>query len=83
MSTDDHGQRREPTDDDTLYPIPSWVASEDRRRWVLAEGCARHLFADDPGAVWAATRSIFRSDVPTGPGEASEQPACGSRRGDD
>lgn len=54
-------------EDDPRYP--PYISTEDeRKRWDLAEGIARLIF-DDAGEtqVWQATRSIFRSDIPTDP----------------
>src|SRR4051812_48224406 len=44
-----------------MHPIPDWVEPADRDRWILAEGCARQLFPGNSGAIWAATRVLFRS----------------------
>jgi hypothetical protein len=49
---------------------PPYVASEEeRRRWDLCAALAEQLFADpeDGSArdVWLATRSLYRSDIPT------------------
>ena len=50
-------------------PYPPYVITEaERKRWDLAEGIARLIF-DDAGEaqVWQATRSVYRSDIPTEP----------------
>ncbi len=48
------------------YPVYV-VTSEERRRWDLAAGIARQLFGDvDEANVWVATRTIYRSETPTG-----------------
>lgn len=57
--------RQRPERDDELYP-PYVVTAVERRRWRLASGIARAMFDDEPNR-WSATRSIYRSDVPTGP----------------
>jgi hypothetical protein len=48
-----------------VYP-PYIVTEEERHRWDLAEGIARQLFGDlDEASVWMATRSIYKSGIPT------------------
>lgn len=50
---------------DPPYP-PYVVTSEDQRRWDLAQGIARSIFEEDgPAAIWLATRSIYKSGLPT------------------
>jgi hypothetical protein len=60
-----------PSERDLVHAVPSWVGRADRVRWILAEDCARQLFSDDPGAIWAATRALFRSNISTFPEEGS------------
>jgi hypothetical protein len=63
MGADGLGSRDRPPGS---APIPPWVRVEDHRRWSLAEAIALYLFEGDPGAIWQATRAIFRSSIPTG-----------------
>jgi hypothetical protein len=49
---------------DKQYP-PYVRTDEQRRRWELAAGIARLLF-DVEADVWVATRTIYRSPLPTG-----------------
>jgi len=48
---------------------PSYVVTEaERHRWDLAEQTARHVAEDtggDEATVWLATRSLYKSDIPT------------------
>ncbi len=47
------------------YP-PYITAAPAERRWDLALAIAREQFGDlDEAAVWMATRSIYRSEIPT------------------
>jgi hypothetical protein len=40
------------------------VTEEERRRWRLAAGIAESVFGDAPNR-WAATRSIYKSEIDT------------------
>jgi hypothetical protein len=48
---------------------PPYVSTEsDRRRWDLCAAIATDLFGGVTGSsadVWAATRALYRSDIPT------------------
>jgi hypothetical protein len=50
-------------------PYPPYVTTEaDRRRWDLSEQAARRVAANiggDEATIWLATRSLYRSDIPT------------------
>ncbi len=47
------------------YP-PYVAGAAAERRWDLAFAIAREHFGDlDEAAVWMATRSIYRSEIPT------------------
>lgn len=51
--------------EDSPYP-PYVVGDEQRLRWDLCEAIARRIFGEDGEAqVWMATRSIYKSDIPT------------------
>jgi hypothetical protein len=53
-------RREEPS-----YP-PYVTTAAERERWNLAEGLARRMFGDgSPYDVGHATRSIYRSEIPT------------------
>jgi hypothetical protein len=45
------------------------ISEEERRRWDLCAAVAELLFSDPEGGsagdVWLATRSLYRSDIPT------------------
>ena len=47
------------------YP-PFIVTDEEKERWDAAAGIANELFGDQGEAqVWASTRAIYNSDIPT------------------
>lgn len=50
---------------------PSYVVTdEQKRRWVIAGKAAAKVAAENGGndaTVWLATRSLYNSDIPTGP----------------
>ena len=51
------------------YP-PYVVTDEQKRRWNAAKAMARQLAEEiggDETTVWLATRSLYKSDIPTGP----------------
>jgi len=51
-------------------PYPPYVNTDsERRRWELSEQAAYRLFEDvgaDNVLIWTTTRSLYRSDIPTG-----------------
>jgi hypothetical protein len=51
--------------DEARYP-PFITTQDERRRWRLCAGIAESIF-DDGSNIWAATRSLYRSDLPTDP----------------
>lgn len=54
---------------DNPYP-PYVLTPEQRRRWDAAEAAARRVAEEIGGneeTVWLATRSLYKSDIPTGP----------------
>lgn len=49
----------------TDYP-PDVQTPEQRERWDLARKTAEGLWPGDPAMIWSATRTIYKSDIPTG-----------------
>jgi hypothetical protein len=51
------------------------VTDEQKRRWDFAEAMARKVAEEiggDETTVWLATRSLYKSDIPTDPPSDSE-----------
>ena len=50
--------------DEMLVP-PYILTPAQLHRWRLSQALARLVFEDNEAAVWAATRSIYKSPIPT------------------
>lgn len=59
-------------------PYPPYVVTpEQKRRWDAASAAARNVAAGIGGnerTVWLATRSLYKSDIPTGQAPENLEP---------